>query len=111
MVALPSNHANRNKKLRLHKTRALCEMLSQNRKGKIMETIIKFAFMVIGFSFIWYQVFKIQYNLARIANALESGKYMDVTINKLTLKQEAKDSDNTTHNNGSVQGEAPSTHS
>lgn len=75
-----------------------------------METIIRLGLMVIGFSFIWYQVFKMQDNLKRIADALECGKNMDITINKLTLKQKAKDSDNTSHNNGSTQGEAPSVH-
>ena len=72
-----------------------------------METIIRFVLMVLSFWFIWHQVFKIQDSLKRIADNLESGKNMDITINKLTLKQEEKSSDNTSHNNGSTQSAKP----
>lgn len=51
-----------------------------------MESVIKITVSIIGFSFIWYQIFKASDNLKRIADALEHGKNMDVTINKITIK-------------------------
>lgn len=74
----------------------------------MIEIIIRFILMIFGFWFIWHQVFEIQESLKRIADSLEAGKNIDITINKLTLKG----SDNTTTNNGSVQSAKPdSTHS